>query len=66
MAENSSTEQPAIFERNYITPQSPYPGTPDGSLPIEYQIILDLLETLTYVAANANRIALGICVIGML
>ena len=39
---------------------------PDGSLPIEYQIMLDPLETLTYVAANTNKIALGTSVIDML
>jgi probable F420-dependent oxidoreductase len=49
-----------------INPQTPYPVTPDGSLPIEYQIMLDPLETLTYVAANTNKIALGTCVIDML
>jgi alkanesulfonate monooxygenase SsuD/methylene tetrahydromethanopterin reductase-like flavin-dependent oxidoreductase (luciferase family) len=40
-------------------PQTPYPGTPDGSIPIEQQIILDPLETLTFVAANTNKITLG-------
>jgi probable F420-dependent oxidoreductase len=49
-----------------INPQTPYPVTPDGSLPIEYQMVLDPLETLTYVAANTNKIALGTCVIDML
>ncbi|MFZ0514907.1 MAG: hypothetical protein WAM14_25115, partial [Candidatus Nitrosopolaris sp.] len=50
-----------VFERLLwpINPQTPYPVTPDGSLPIEYQIMLDPLETLTYVAANTNKIALG-------
>ncbi|MFY9869469.1 MAG: hypothetical protein WAK17_07105 [Candidatus Nitrosopolaris sp.] len=47
-----------------INPQTPYPATPDGSLPIEYQIMLDPLET--YVAANTNKIALGTSVIDML
>lgn len=46
--------------------QTPYSVTPDGSLPIEYQIMLDPLEILTYVAANTNRIALGTSVIDML
>ena len=49
-----------------INPQTPYPGTPDGSLPIESQNVLDPLETLTYVAANTNKIALGTSVIDML
>jgi probable F420-dependent oxidoreductase len=47
-------------------PQTPYPGTPDGSLPIEQQIMLDPLETLTYIAANTNKIAFGTAVIDML
>ena len=47
-------------------PQTPYPGTSDGSLPIEQQIVLDPLETLTFVAANTNKIALGTAVIDML
>ncbi len=30
-----------------INPQSPYPGIPDGSLPVEYQNVLDPLESNT-------------------
>jgi hypothetical protein len=35
-----------VFERLPwpINPQTPYGGTPDGSLPIEYQIVLDPLN----------------------
>jgi alkanesulfonate monooxygenase SsuD/methylene tetrahydromethanopterin reductase-like flavin-dependent oxidoreductase (luciferase family) len=57
-----------VFERllRPINPQTPYLGTPDGSHPIEFQIVLDPLETLTYVAANTNKIALGASVIDML
>jgi probable F420-dependent oxidoreductase len=57
-----------VFERLLwpITPQTPYPATPDGSLPEEYQIMLDPLETLTFVAANTNKISLGTSVIDML
>ena len=47
-----------------IKPQTPYPLTPDGSLPEEFQNVFDTLETLTYVAANAKKIALGTSVIG--
>jgi probable F420-dependent oxidoreductase len=47
-------------------PQTPYPSTSDGSIPIEQQIILDPLETLTFVAANTNKITLGTAVIDML
>jgi probable F420-dependent oxidoreductase len=49
-----------------INPQTPYPGTPDGSLPIEHQNVFDPIETLTYVAANTQKIALGTSVIDML
>ena len=57
-----------VFERLLwpINPQTPYPGTRDGSLPIESQNVFDPLETLTYVAANTNRITLGTSVIDML
>jgi hypothetical protein len=48
-----------------LHPQIQYPVTPDGSLPIEYQIMLDPRNT--YVcAANTNKIVLGTSPIGML
>ena len=67
-AESEGFDSLWVFERLLwpISPQTPYVGTPDGSLPIEYQIMLDPLETLTYVAANTNKIALGTSVIDML
>jgi probable F420-dependent oxidoreductase len=67
-AESEGFDSLWVFERLLwpINPQTPYPGTPDGSLPIESQIMLDPLETLTYVAANTNKIALGTSVIDML
>jgi probable F420-dependent oxidoreductase len=67
-AESEGFDSLWVFDRLLwpINPQTPYPGTPDGSLPIEYQIMLDPLETLTYVAANTNKIALGTSVIDML
>jgi probable F420-dependent oxidoreductase len=49
-----------------LNPQSPYPGSPDGSLPVESQIVLDPLETLAFAAVNTNNIELGTCVIDML
>ena len=48
-----------------IEPQTPYPVTLDGSLPEEYKIVLDPLESLTYVAGHTNRIALGTSVLDM-
>ena len=67
-AESEGFDSLWVFERLLwpINPQTPYPATPDGSLPNEYQIILDPLETLTFVAANTNKIALGTSVIDML
>jgi alkanesulfonate monooxygenase SsuD/methylene tetrahydromethanopterin reductase-like flavin-dependent oxidoreductase (luciferase family) len=49
-----------------LKPQTPYPLTPDGSFPIEFQNVFDTLETLTFVAAHTNKIALGTSVIDML
>ena len=42
-----------------IKPQTPYGGSPDGSLPVEYQNVLDPLITLTHVAGVTERISLG-------
>jgi len=49
-----------------INPQTPYPGTGDGKFPADWQYIFEPLETLTYVAANTENIALGTSVIDML
>ena len=49
-----------------LKPQTAYQGTTDGSLPAYYQNVLDPLETLSYVSANTNKIALGTCVVDML
>jgi probable F420-dependent oxidoreductase len=67
-AESEGFDSLWVFERLLwpINPQTPYGGTPDGSLPIEYQNMLDPLETLTYVAAHTYKIALGTSVIDML
>src|ERR687892_24410 len=57
-----------VWERliSPLKPQTPYPLTPDGSFPIELQSLFEPLETLTYVAANTDKIALGTSVIDML
>jgi probable F420-dependent oxidoreductase len=67
-AESEGIDSLWVFERLLwpINPQTPYGGTPDGSLPIEYQIVLDPLETLTFVAAHTSKIALGTSVIDIL
>ena len=49
-----------------LNPQTPSPGSADGSLSVELQIVLDPLETLTYIAANTKKIILGTSVIDML
>ena len=48
-----------------VKPQSPYPVTPDGSLPEGYKHVLDPLEALMFVAARTKRVALGTSVINM-
>jgi len=48
-----------------LNPQTPYPATPDGSLPEQYKHVLDPLETLTFVAASTHRVALGTSVLDM-
>jgi probable F420-dependent oxidoreductase len=46
-----------------VKPQTPYPVTPDGSLPEPYKYVLDPLETLTFAAAQTKTIALGTSVL---
>lgn len=46
-----------------LKPRDPYPVTPDGSLPEEYQSVLDPIETLSYVAAITKKVQLGISVL---
>ncbi len=46
-----------------VKPQSPYPGTPDGSLPEPYKYSLDPLDTLTFAAARTKSIGLGVSVL---
>ena len=48
-----------------LQPQTPYIATPDGSLPEVYQHVYTPLETLTYVAAQTSRIAIGTSVLVM-
>ncbi|HVG18810.1 MAG TPA: LLM class F420-dependent oxidoreductase, partial [Blastocatellia bacterium] len=46
-----------------ISPREPYPASPDGSLPDTYKIVLDPIETLTFVAAHTARAQLGTSVL---
>ncbi|MFB3052278.1 MAG: TIGR03619 family F420-dependent LLM class oxidoreductase [Dehalococcoidia bacterium] len=48
-----------------IKPQTPYMATPDGSLPEAYKTVLDPLESLTFVAGQTSRVALGTSILDM-
>ncbi|MDQ4012493.1 MAG: LLM class F420-dependent oxidoreductase [Thermoproteota archaeon] len=67
-AENAGFNSLWVLERLLwpINPQNPYPGSADGKFPEDWQYIFDPLETLTFVAAITNKIALGTSVIDML
>lgn len=67
-AENEGIDSLWVGERLLwpLNPQTPTPGSADGSLSVELQIVLDPLETLTYIAANTSKIILGTSVIDML
>jgi probable F420-dependent oxidoreductase len=67
-AENEGIDSLWVGERLLwpLNPQTPFPGSSDGSLSVEQQIMLDPLETLTYIAAKTNKIILGTSVIDML
>ena len=67
-AENAGFHSLWVLERLLwpINPQNPYSGTKDGKFPDDWQYIFDPVETLTFVAANTSKIALGTSVIDML
>ncbi len=46
-------------------PQTPYPASPDGSLPEVYKTVFDPLGSLTWVAGHTSRIGLGTSVLDM-
>ena len=48
-----------------IKPQTPYMATPDGSLPEAYKTVLDPLESLTFVAGQTSRVALGTSILDL-
>ncbi len=48
-----------------IDPQTPYMATPDGSLPEVYKIVFDPLESLTFVAGQTSRVALGTSILDL-
>ena len=67
-AENAGFNSLWVLERLLwpINPLNPYPVSTDGKFPEDWQYIFDPLETLTFVAANTNKIALGTSVIDIL
>jgi len=48
-----------------VNPQTPYPVTQDGHLPVEYKHVLDPLDTLTFAAGITRKVALGTSVLDM-
>jgi probable F420-dependent oxidoreductase len=46
-----------------VKPQTPYGGSPDGSLPEPYKYVLDPLDALTFAAAQTKKVALGTSVL---
>jgi probable F420-dependent oxidoreductase len=48
-----------------LKPLSPYPASPDGRLPVEYETAFDPLDVLAYVAGNTNKISLGTSIVNM-
>ena len=66
-AEKEGLDSVWVFERLLwpVKPQTPYGGVPNTPIPVEYQSVLDPLETLTYLAGNTERIFLGTSIIDM-
>jgi probable F420-dependent oxidoreductase len=66
-AEKEGLDSVWVFERLLwpLDPQTPYGGIPNLPIPVEYQSVLDPLETLTYLASNTERISLGTSIIDM-
>jgi probable F420-dependent oxidoreductase len=66
-AEKEGLDSVWVFERLLwpVKPQTSYGGVPNAPIPVEYQSVLDPLETLTYVAGNTERISLGTSIIDM-
>ncbi|MCU1504832.1 MAG: putative hydride transferase [Ilumatobacteraceae bacterium] len=46
-----------------LSPAEPYPVSADGSLPVQFQRVLDPLATLAFAAARTTRVALGTSVL---
>ncbi len=48
-----------------LKPQAPYAASADGSLPRQYDRVMDPLDTLTFAAAKTQRVALGTSVLNL-
>ncbi len=48
-----------------LAPRTPYPATPDGSLPEYFKRCMDPVEALTFAAAHTRRITLGTSILNM-
>ena len=46
-------------------PTAKYPGTPEGRLPKEMQVVYDPLTVLTFVAASTQKVQLGTSVLAL-
>ncbi len=66
-AEKEGIDSLWVFERLLwpLNPQTPYGGVPGVPIPVEYQSVLDPLETLVYLAGNTEQISLGTSIIDM-
>ncbi|MDQ5843081.1 MAG: TIGR03619 family F420-dependent LLM class oxidoreductase [Thermoproteota archaeon] len=67
-AEKGGLDSAWVLERLLwpLKPQTPYGGVPGTPIPVDYQSVLDPLETLTYLASTTKRISLGTSIIDML
>lgn len=66
-AENSGFDSLWVIDRLLwpVKPQTPYPASPDGSLPAEYLHILDPIGTLVFLAGKTRRISLGTSIVDL-
>jgi alkanesulfonate monooxygenase SsuD/methylene tetrahydromethanopterin reductase-like flavin-dependent oxidoreductase (luciferase family) len=48
-----------------LAPRTPYPVTPDGSLPEYFKVAMDPVEVLAFAAAHTRRVTLGTSVLNM-
>jgi probable F420-dependent oxidoreductase len=68
IADREGFESLWVYDRMLypITPQQPYPGTPNKrEWPDEFKNNLDPLTTLAFIAANTSKTNLGTCIIDM-